>query len=110
MLPLAGGGEGGPTHPLEHVHRLILGSSYRITGSSWEGARALGFDMQDIVDCVLALSEADFHKSMPSTSYPDRWQDVYRTHYLDVDVYLKLQVVRVADDGEVVVIVSFKER
>jgi hypothetical protein len=85
-------------------------SSYRITGSSWQGARALRFDMQDIVDCVLELGEADFHKSMPSTSYPGRWQDVYRTHYLDEDVYLKLQVVHLADDAEVVVIVSFKER
>lgn len=110
MLPLSGRWGGGPAHPLEHVQRLVQRSSYRITGTSWEGARALGFDMQDIVDCVLELSEADFHKSMPSTSYPGRWQDVYRTHYLDEDVYLKLQVVRVADGAEVVVIVPFKER
>jgi motility quorum-sensing regulator/GCU-specific mRNA interferase toxin len=53
---------------------------------------------------VLALSMADFHKSM--TTYADHriWQDVYRTRTpMGTELYLKLTVI---DD---VLIVSFKE-
>ena len=53
---------------------------------------------------VLALKQADFHKSM--TTHADRkvWQDVYRPTTSAGEVHLKLTVI---DD---VLIVSFKEK
>lgn len=52
----------------------------------------------------MSLDTVDFHKSM--TTYADHtiWQDVYRRHAVNGDIYLKLTVI---DD---VLIVSFKER
>ena len=53
---------------------------------------------------VLALTSADFYKSMTTHADHRVWQDVYRGKTADGDeVYLKLTVI---DD---VLIVSFKE-
>ncbi len=52
---------------------------------------------------VLALTPADFHKSMTAHADHAIWQDVYRKNTAAGDVYLKLTVI---DD---VLIVSFKE-
>ena len=52
---------------------------------------------------VMALSSADFHKSMTTHADHRVWQDVYRPTTPAGDVYLKLTVM---DD---VLIVSFKE-
>ena len=53
---------------------------------------------------VLALTSADFHKSMTTHANHRLWQDVYRTKTArDDEVYLKLSVV------EDVLIISFKE-
>lgn len=67
----------------------------------------MGLELPDKLAAVLALTSADFYKSM--TTYADHtvWQDVYRpricigTHVFDV--YLKLTVI---ND---VLIVSFKK-
>lgn len=42
---------------------------------------------------------------MRSLNFPDLWQDVYRTKVRDKMAYVKLQEV----DGEIAVIISFKE-
>jgi len=52
---------------------------------------------------VLALTPADFYKSMTTHANHAVWQDVYRPSTPAGDVYLKLTVI---DD---VLIVSFKE-
>ncbi|OWO82021.1 hypothetical protein B5C26_10410 [Photorhabdus luminescens] len=52
---------------------------------------------------VMALTPADFYKSMTTYSDHTVWQDVYRPSIQAGDVYLKLTVI---DD---VLIVSFKE-
>ena len=52
---------------------------------------------------VLALTTADFYKSMTTHADHEVWQDVYQPSTSVGDVYLKLTVV---DD---VLIVSFKE-
>ncbi len=57
-----------------------------------------------MLDVVLALTSADFYKSMTTHADHTVWQDVYRTATHAGDVYLKLTVI---DD---VLIVSFKER
>jgi motility quorum-sensing regulator/GCU-specific mRNA interferase toxin len=52
---------------------------------------------------VMALTPADFYKSMTTHADHTVWQDVYRPRSQAGDVYLKLTVI---DD---VLIVSFKE-
>ena len=66
-----------------------------------DGRCGIGFDFTAMV--VLALTPADFYKSM--TTHADRrvWQDVYRPMTVAGEIYLKLTVI---DD---VLIVSFKE-
>ena len=63
----------------------------------------MGFDRTGMVGIVLALTPADFYKSMTTYANHTIWQDVYRPRTSAGDVYLKLTVI---DD---VLIVSFKE-
>ena len=71
--------------------------------SALAGGAALGFDFAGIVEVVLALTPADFYKSMTTHADHRVWQDVYRPMTAAGEVYLKLTVI---DD---VLIVSFKE-
>ena len=63
----------------------------------------MGLDLSDMLAVVVALTPADFYKSM--TTYADHtvWKDVYRPSTRSGDLYLKLTVI-----GDVL-IVSFKE-
>jgi motility quorum-sensing regulator/GCU-specific mRNA interferase toxin len=92
-----------PHSTLAHVKALLRRGEVRITNSAKIGASELGLDTFDMVAIVLALTPADFHKSM--TTYADHtvWQDVYRPSTCMGAVYLKLTVI---DD---LLIVSFKE-
>jgi motility quorum-sensing regulator/GCU-specific mRNA interferase toxin len=63
----------------------------------------LGLAISDMRDIVMALTPADFYKSMTTHADHTVWQDVYRPGTQAGDVYLKLTVI---DD---VLIVSFKE-
>jgi motility quorum-sensing regulator/GCU-specific mRNA interferase toxin len=85
------------------VKALVEEGKVRTTYSAEFGAAQLGLGVPDIVTVVMALSPADFRKSM--TTYGDHavWQDVYCPSTQAGNVYLKLTVI---DD---VLIVSFKE-
>ena len=85
------------------IKALIGEGKVRTTQAARVGAIALGFDYSGMLDTVLALTPADFYKSMTTHADHTLWQDVYRPNTLVGDVYLKLTVV---DD---VLIVSFKE-
>jgi motility quorum-sensing regulator/GCU-specific mRNA interferase toxin len=74
-----------------------------MTASAVEGADHLGFDRAGLIAVVLALTPADFYKSMTTHTDHMIWPDVYRPSTPAGDVYLKLTVI---DD---VLIVSFKE-
>ena len=63
----------------------------------------LGFDFEDLVGIVSALTPKDYYKSMTTHADHRIWQDVYRPKTAHGDLYLKLTVI---DD---VLIVSFKE-
>lgn len=95
--------KGTPHCKLSVVKVLIETGKVRSTMSALAGGTALGFDFEGIVGVVMALTPADFYKSM--TTYADNrvWQDVYRPATPAGAVYLKLTVI---DD---VLIVSFKE-
>ena len=60
-------------------------------------------EFSDVLAVVMALTPADFYKSMTTHADHTVWQDVYRPSTGVSDVYLKLTVM---DD---VLIVSFKE-
>ena len=88
---------------LQVVKGLIEAGKVRATMSALVGGAALGFDFDGIVEVVMALAPADFHKSMTTHADHRIWQDVYRPMTAAGEVYLKLTVI---DD---VLIVSFKE-
>jgi motility quorum-sensing regulator/GCU-specific mRNA interferase toxin len=85
------------------VKTLVETGKVRATHSARLGATLLGLELSDMLAIVMALTPADFYKSM--TTYADHtvWQDVYRPSTQAGDVYLKLTVI------EDVLIVSFKE-
>jgi motility quorum-sensing regulator/GCU-specific mRNA interferase toxin len=94
-----------PHYKLPTVKTLVKAGAVRATASAFSGARGLGVnDLAGMCAVVLALTPADFHKSMTTHADHRIWQDVYhgKTAGGD-DVYLKLTVI----DG--VLIVSFKE-
>ena len=85
------------------IKAMIEAGKVRSTMSALAGGAALGFDFAGIVEVVLALTPADFYKSMTTHADHRVWQDVYRPTTSAGEVYLKLTVI---DD---VLIVSFKE-
>ena len=63
----------------------------------------MGLELSDMLVVLIALTPADFYKSMTTHADHTVWQVVYRPRTQAGDVYLKLTVI---DD---VLIVSFKE-
>jgi motility quorum-sensing regulator / GCU-specific mRNA interferase toxin len=92
-----------PHCKLAAVKALVEANKVRTTQSARMGAIELGFDFADMLAVVMALTPADFYKSMTTHADHTVWQDVYRPSTQAGDVYLKLTVI---DD---VLIVSFKE-
>lgn len=90
---------------LPTVKALVEAGQVKATASAFNGARELGInDLDGMCAIVLALTSADFYKSMTTHADHRVWQDAYRTKTANGDgVYLKLTVM---DD---VLIVSFKE-
>jgi motility quorum-sensing regulator/GCU-specific mRNA interferase toxin len=93
-----------PHCKLSIVKALVQDGRVRTTHSARVGATAMGLSLSDMLTVVLALTPADFYKSMTTHADHTVWQDVYRPGTPVGDVYLKLTVI---DD---VLIVSFKER
>lgn len=93
----------GPHCKLSTVKALVSEGRVNTTQAARRGATALGFSLADMLDVVMALSPANFYKSMTTHADHTVWQDVYHASTQAGDVYLKLTVV----DG--VLIVSFKE-
>jgi motility quorum-sensing regulator/GCU-specific mRNA interferase toxin len=92
-----------PHCKLTVVKALVVAGKVRATHSARLGASALGMEFSDVLAVLMALTPADFYKSMTTHSDHTVWQDVYRPSTDAGDVYLKLTVM---DD---VLIVSFKE-
>ncbi len=92
-----------PHCKLSVVKALVEAGKVRTTHSARAGANELGFAFSDMKGVVMALTQADFYKSMTTHADHAVWQDVYRPSTQAGDVYLKLTVI---ND---VLIVSFKE-
>jgi hypothetical protein len=101
-------GRGQPTYDLQELQRLIGQGpiSSAITAVAEEGARAFGWDRDDIVEAVLELTTQHFYKSMESERKPGLWQDVYHLEFRSIRLYIKLQM---GFDGRAGV-VQFKAR
>lgn len=97
--------KGTPHCELPVVKDLVRVGQVRATASAYSGARELGInDLAGMCAVVLALTPADFYKSMTTHANHRIWQDMYHARTAIGDqVYLKLTVI---DD---VLIVSFKE-
>jgi motility quorum-sensing regulator/GCU-specific mRNA interferase toxin len=85
------------------IKALVVAGKVRATHSARLGATALGLELPDMLDVVMALMPADFYRSMKTHADHAVWQDVYHPSSQAGDGYLKLTVI---DD---VLIVSFKE-
>ena len=88
---------------LEAVKALVETGKVRATDAARRGAPTLGLELSDMLDVVMALTVADFYKSMTTHADHAIWQDVYHPSTSAGEVYLKLTVI---DDA---LIVSFKE-
>jgi motility quorum-sensing regulator/GCU-specific mRNA interferase toxin len=94
-----------PHYDLQWIQYRLEAGDYWIERLAAQGAMSLGFDQQDILDCVLQLTPADFYKSMESNKRPGFWQDVYKVVYCDVRIYVKIQIGHTGDG----VIIQFKK-
>ncbi|MCW5238583.1 type II toxin-antitoxin system MqsR family toxin [Verminephrobacter eiseniae] len=92
-----------PHCKLAVVRTLVAAGKVRATRSARLGATTLGLELTDMLAVVMALTPANFYKSMTTHADHPVWQDVYRPSTQAGDLYLKLMVI---DD---VLIVSFKE-
>lgn len=97
------------TYSLDRIKEQFSSlSGLKMTGSSRQGAASLGFSDEEIMNAIQALGDSDFYKSMAPTS-PGfiNWQDVYKSHFRDVELYIKFQL---AKSGELFILLSFKEK
>lgn len=90
---------------LVEVQNLVALGQYYLTATARQDALKLEFDYEDVRDCIQALQDSHFYKSMPADKAPGLWQDVYKITFEGTRIYLKLQINR---SGQAVTI-SFKE-
>ncbi|MFA6921822.1 MAG: type II toxin-antitoxin system MqsR family toxin [Gallionella sp.] len=74
-----------------------------LTGSARVGIREAGMAQADALAAVKALSRDNFYKSMTTHADHRDWQDVYRSEWNGIMLYIKFQ--RAGD----YFVVSFKE-
>jgi motility quorum-sensing regulator/GCU-specific mRNA interferase toxin len=67
-----------PHCKLSVVKAMVGADHVRTTRTAREGAVALGLDFDGMLAVVMALTSADFHKSMTTHADHRVWQDVYR--------------------------------
>lgn len=82
-----------PHCKLTVVKAFVEAGKVRATRSARLGATALGLELSDMLAVVMALTPADFYKSMTTHADHTVWQDVYRPSTQAGDVYLKLTVI-----------------
>ena len=97
-----------PHHDLVAVKaKFAQVDTLEITRSSIEGARALGYSLEDVVEAVQALESGDFIKSETAHSPKNSkvWHDTYNLPWDDRWLYLKFAGETLID----VTLTSFKE-
>ncbi|WP_077216993.1 type II toxin-antitoxin system MqsR family toxin [Piscirickettsia litoralis] len=96
------------TYSLESLKTIFNAPDKLVmTNSAIRGQEALGFTDENVVDVIQALTNDDFYKSMaPYTAGFTAWQDVYKSTFKGIDLYIKFQDNPIT--GEI--ILSFKEK
>lgn len=97
-----------PHHDLAAVQAKFAElNTLEITRAAVEGARALGYSLEDIVEAVQALERGDFIKSETAHSPPNSrvWHDTYNMPWDGRWLYLKFAGETLID----VRLTSFKE-
>ena len=97
-----------PHHNLAAVQaKFAKMETLEITRAAVEGARALGYSLDDVVDAVQALEPGDFIKSETAHSPPNAkvWHDTYNLPWDGRRLYLKFAGETLID----VTLTSFKE-
>jgi motility quorum-sensing regulator/GCU-specific mRNA interferase toxin len=97
-----------PHHDLAAVQaKFAVVDTLEVTRSAVEGARALGYSLEDIVEAVQALERDDFIKSETAHSPPNPkvWHDAYHLPWDGNRLYLKFAGETLID----VRLTSFKE-
>ncbi|HAT1597535.1 TPA: type II toxin-antitoxin system MqsR family toxin [Legionella pneumophila] len=96
-----------PEYVLEDIKKAFSRADrLRMTVSAKQGQVSLGFTDDDVVGAIQALTNRDFYKSMaPRHPGFTAWQDVYKSRFKGVELYIKFQV---GTRGEL--ILSFKEK
>ncbi len=95
-----------PSYSLEHIQSVFSNPKNLVmTNSAYQGMITIGFSQEDVVNAIQSLTRKDFYKSMPPYNLKfAAWQDVYRSRFKEVDLYIKFQI---NDNGELPL--SFKE-
>jgi hypothetical protein len=84
----------------DHTDKLVM------TSSAKRGQIELNFSDEDVVAVIQKIELKDFYKSMqPAHINFVAWQDVYKTFFKGVQLYIKFQV-----NANKELILSFKER
>ncbi|WP_252176756.1 type II toxin-antitoxin system MqsR family toxin [Endozoicomonas sp. 4G] len=98
-----------PTYPLAEIKKQFNSQKgLRMTFSARQGAVSIGFSDYDVIAAIQALKESDFYKSMvPLTESFKHWQDVYKSCFAGVELYIKFQR---AKNGQFFMLISFKEK
>jgi motility quorum-sensing regulator/GCU-specific mRNA interferase toxin len=81
-----------PHHNLDAVKaKFAQLETLEITRSAVEGARGLGYTLEEVVEAVQALEAGDFIKSETAHSPPNSrvWHDAYNLPWDDRWLYLK---------------------
>ena len=96
-----------PTYDLDSIKKTFNHpSKLLMTTSAKQGQIAADFSDQDVVDTIQSLTRWDFYKSMPPAHENFiAWQDVYKTKFKQVLLYIKFQV-----NANRELILSFKEK
>ena len=81
-----------PHCKLTVVKVLVEAGKVRTTHAARVGANELGLALSNMLDVVMALTPADFYKSMTTHADHTVWQDVYRPSTQASDLFLKLTV------------------
>ncbi len=82
--------KGTPHCRLSVVKAIVKAGKVRMAHAPRAGAVELGLTFSDMFDVVMALTPADFYKSMTTHADHTVWQDVHRPSTRAGDVYLKL--------------------
>jgi motility quorum-sensing regulator/GCU-specific mRNA interferase toxin len=97
-----------PHHDLRAVQsKFAQVETLEITRTAVQGARALGYSLEDIIEVVRNLEPGDFIKSETAHSPPNSkvWHDTYTMPWDDRWLYLKFAGETLID----VTLTSFKE-